>query len=320
MGHPRLGPDISRLSSEAVLTTQHIQKWRLEVRDQWSVTGCEIDPEEVCRSLIAWEGMGCEYGLLLYLVLGTEWLFRARKPTLEDLEEQLIEIETGFSKPLYPALTRVQSRLVVNALSSILVKELKKYRFLVSLNQWALPRPRLRLQDVGTADEGLEKPESVVVVKPGAIPNVGPMVVSILCEDILKADGQTDAESETLGRELARILLRREEIPSFERQRWRARLEDSPPDPEMSRRLLDPPVNLRQALRQRWTRSYEIAMSRAGWDGFMLDLSRDPRPVFEFAANLEVISMVYGIDWGTKDVPGRWSEHWKNEKGGALHD
>ncbi len=314
MGNIRLGPDISRLGADTGIAATCIGKWRLEVADQWSRAGPEINSGALEELLAAWEQVGLEYGLLLYLVLGTEWMFRARRPTRDDLEEQLLQIEAGLSKPLHPALTPLQARLVVNAIESTLIGELEKYRFLLALRQWALPRPPRRME---TGAFRLERPLALVEVKPGPIARIGPIVASVLSEDLLKANGRPDLEAEGFGSELARVLLRREQpIPSVEYQRWKARLEEASQDQGTSVQKLDSPANRLQALGKRWHRSYEIAMSRAGWDGFLLELSRDPKVVFEYAADLEVISTLYSVDWGTRDVPDRHEGNWGIKRGG----
>jgi hypothetical protein len=112
-----------------------IREWREGVGDQWLPGELTIDHRALPELFKHWEGIGLDRGLLLYMILGTEWIFRARPISDADLERELGKIESGFAKTLEPW----QASLVTSALAPSLRDQMKGVRYLVSLGRWTEP-------------------------------------------------------------------------------------------------------------------------------------------------------------------------------------
>src|SRR5207247_6594705 len=69
----------------ARLMARQIGVWRLEVANQWPVGRLEVNARALEGVLRHWKVSRLEPRLLVYLVLGCEWLFRARLPTEKDI-------------------------------------------------------------------------------------------------------------------------------------------------------------------------------------------------------------------------------------------
>ena len=282
---------IPHLGHMAEMAAAWIQTWRQEVVDQWPTGRLAVQAKQLRTCLETWAEAGHDPRLLAYIILGTEWLFRARQATQEDVEEQLMRIEDRLCGSLHPVLDRAQASLVVKALEFPIGRELKQRRFLISIGQWAAPTPTARRPQRRSV-------RPLVKRKQGPIPKVGPIVAGVMADGMYGGKPTLKREL-TAGLKLTRTLFTRD-VPVTEYLRWVRELEVAPAGAVASHLLSGAPINLRMALCQMWRRSFEIAMNRGGWSGFELELPREPRAVFEFAANLEAVSALYAMNWGAR--------------------
>ena len=181
---------------------------------------------------------------------------------------------------------------------------MKGRRFLISKGVWALPGPRWRIvKGNPLLTSGRSVPKQIVKRKRGPIPNLGPIIAATMVQTLADRCLPHPEGAASAVRDLPGILLNRE-VRAIESAGWRKSLLQRRPDPETAG-IKNPPADLCEALCYRWCRSYEIAMDRGGWNGLLREIGSAPERVFDYAADLNVISSLYEIDWGAKE-PRRW--------------
>src|SRR5439155_8323986 len=126
-------PENSHREEAIACVVRLVARWRAEVHNRRVLQRAALS-----RLVDKWEEAKLEPGLLLYIVAATEWLFRARPPTPEDIIAELLDLLARLSNPRTGPLEVDQASLVVEALRGSLEKELAGRRFLVSLQLWAV--------------------------------------------------------------------------------------------------------------------------------------------------------------------------------------
>jgi hypothetical protein len=96
--------DISSLDRMVADTARLVRRWRAEAPEQWPKAQREFDPAKLRGVLTPWIAAGLDPRLLLYLILGTEWLFRARRAAAEDIQGEIRRLEAQLFDPADPIL------------------------------------------------------------------------------------------------------------------------------------------------------------------------------------------------------------------------
>ena len=293
-----------------------IRGWREGVRDQWSPGELQIDLHALRELLELWKRLGLDPGLLLYVLLGTEWIFRARPMTEEDMERELGKIESNLSKPDRPVLEPWQASLVVSALTPSLRKQMSGARYLVSLGRWTEP-DRHRALDLlaharSESPPPRRGPQHLLEGKTGPVPKVGPIVAALLAERMARQVTAQPVPRRSVGLAVARLLLCREVVSSEVLSWRRAILAAQPPagyeERRRTRETEEKPAGARgQAsftvldwLLERWRKNAEFAL----WAGFSADSVRradkDPGKLFDLVAYPLHVSWLYSLKWSNR--------------------
>jgi len=116
-----------------------VRRWRRAVAGEWSPAELTIELGGLRDLFTMWQAFGLDPGALLHVILGTEWLFRARRTTDEDVERELAKLESNLAKPLRPLLEPYQAAILVSALAGPIAQRMKDERYLVCLGCWTRP-------------------------------------------------------------------------------------------------------------------------------------------------------------------------------------
>src|SRR5262249_43423985 len=75
-----------------------VRAWRAECPELWPKDQREIDPAALRQALGQAQRLRLDPYLVAYVVMGAEWLFRARPLTLQDLEDDLDQLERRLAR------------------------------------------------------------------------------------------------------------------------------------------------------------------------------------------------------------------------------
>ena len=288
----------------------HVAGWRRENPEQWVVRQQEIDPTGLRAVLGKAERMGLDPYLVAHVILGAEWLFRARPLTQADIESTLDELERRLRRSTAFGLRPWLASLLVGAMAPAALRGLKKTRVLVSLGQWAGPDYDWR--DLMLARQGAKRLPSGELLdrsKSGKIPNLSPILAAIIVEGLAEHAVGPREGSQALALAVA-TLLRKRAIQPGEYGVWRRAVGVDAPEWTTGDDDPLPPDDLRDWLVRRWRSSYEMAYGsllseHKDWAGYLVALAHNPLDVFGPLANLEAISYLYTLSWFHEVSPRR---------------
>ena len=277
-------PENSHREEAIACVVRLVARWRAEVHNRRVLQRAALS-----RLVDKWEEAKLEPGLLLYIVAATEWLFRARPPTPEDITAELLDLLARLSNPRTGPLEVDQASLVVEALRGSLEKELAGRRFLVSLQLWAVRDRFSRWRLLG---RGRPRPgdaasfRTVVEKKPGPIRNVGPIVAGVAAEGVAVRAGVRREVVEQLGSAISGVLLGRP-VQLGEYRRWRSGFSLAGPAKG------DP---LADWFSKRLERGYRLAPDHPRWAAATPDVGNAQHP-FGVVASPAALSQVYALPW-----------------------
>jgi hypothetical protein len=275
-----------------------VRLWRSEVPGQWRPNELELNQERLSALLQEWRGGGGDPTLVLWVVLGTEWLYRARRATGDDVEAEIAEIRKALLKGS-PNPNRAV--FVERVAGPLLRRRLKDRRFLVALGTWTVPSADI-VMELARAHHGqLERskiePRTAVRVKPGPIPNVGPIIAGVLIEGAAETVPGLRDQATHLAVELTRILLHRE-VSSGEFGKWRGYLSRRIPDPMPGLSEPERRTNLRDWLVFRFGRVFPATRGSMSWEEICGEAERSPHFLFSCVGDAGIAARVYAIYWG----------------------
>jgi hypothetical protein len=194
--------------------------------------------------------------------------------------------------------------LLVGALAREVTSELAGVPYFVGLGKWSIPARGWR-EFVATAERGKKRTtvaSSLAQKKPGKTTTLSPIIAGLVVEGIAKEAG-VGRGSTSLGIRLA-SLLRGSTVTLANFGRWR-RAALRPADSLLTDNSQSaPPATLDEWLVFRWRSAYDIAFQeRSGfwlrryWSTFLVEAADNPLALFGPLANLEVLSLLYGIPW-----------------------
>ncbi len=289
-------PETSPLVSRVADATRLVRAWRSEVAGQWK-GGLEIDQEKMVALLHDGHRLGLDPEMVLWAVLGAEWLLRARPATDADVEAELAKIRNallrGSSDPNHAIL-------VEEVAGRALRRELKRRRFLVSYGAFTVPSALLlmgmaRGSRPGTA-AAPARLRSAVKVRRGRIPNLGPIIAAVVIQGIAERFTRGRVKSDHLGRAAAKALLSREVLP-VEFRKWKKRVNVSICDPRPHLSEPERRTTLRDWLVFRFERYYSNTSGRLNWEGFCHEATTNPTFVFSSAGDQEDARSLYSLHW-----------------------
>jgi hypothetical protein len=202
-------------------TGELVEVWRAEVAPEGRER--RVNRTKLARLFEQWNSDWLDLGQLAYVILGSEWLFRARLGTVEDIDRELARIQARLCNPAKGVLEPDQAYLLINAVRPAIERELKEKRVLISLGTWAV-RDRLarwRLFAQAERDDPAAREPSLPQVKRksgGPVPRPGPVVAALVVEGIALEKGRPADRASDLGLLAAEALLARPEpVPTVSR-------------------------------------------------------------------------------------------------------
>lgn len=268
-----------------------VHGWRCEVPKQWGPGKLKINQDELRGILETWKAAGLDPKMLACAVLGSEWLFRARKANDQDVERELVKIQRGMSNRLRGGMGPEQAGLILEVLPA-LRKNLSKRRFLVSLGTWAV---QPRGFPFGSADSPfpITTAKPLVKLKQGPIANLGPIVTALLTEGVARS---AVGIGQSIGLDVASLLSNRKVImPELEawKQTVRFRIECPTgigPNPAEG-------CTFEGWLVSRFLRIYSSTVKPLKWDEFLAHVKRDPEWTFYCIADTPMIGTLYELSF-----------------------
>jgi len=291
--------ETSVLRQMATDAARFICRWRSEVSEQWLPAELEIEPSALETVLRDGQRQGCEPLMLVLAILGAEWLLRARPATAEDVEKELRKIGNALERGTSDLNLAV---FVLGAAQKVLRRRLEKCRYLVSYSTWTLPSPSLVMQLAKRGarprvDYAQVSPITVVSVRRGPLPCIGPIVAAILTEGIAAKAGQDPARSEELAVAVAGLLQKQKLVPP-EFPKWRDKLSFSIVDPALFMTGPDRRKTFRGWLIFRFHRHYRsMARELSTWGAFCEQARDNPRWLFSSVGDLQVARQMYAVRW-----------------------
>ena len=290
-------PETSNLAEMVSDAAGLIRDWRSEIAEQWPPGGAEIDQEELGSLLQTGQAGGWDPQMVLWAVLGAEWLLRARPATHEDVEAEMEKIRNallrGSSDPNHAVL-------IEEVAGRALRRELKRRRFLVSYRTFTVPSARLLMRlakgSRPPTDSGRLRSLTAVQVRQGPIPKLGPIVAAVLVQGVAEQITGERISSDRFGLALAKLLLnRRILLPEF--RKWKARLNVAIPDPALQLSEPERRQTLRDWLVFRFERCYGSMSGSVGWDDFCHEARHNPTFACSCVGDLQIARGLYALTW-----------------------
>lgn len=277
----------------------HVAKWRAEIPELWKPRYYSLDEARLRAFLERAASKGLAPKFVSHVILGSEWLFRARPLTQSDVEAHLDEIEQRLRRSVLADWKPWLAALVVGSIAQGVIEGLERTHYMVSLRQWAAPtydwRSLLADRDGGSTRRGYLLDSS----KSGKIPRLSPILASLIIERAVENTSLPRSGSKALALELASILFKRKIQPG-EFNVWRRAIEiPAPSRPTGMPNDYVPPSNFRDWLVQRWMSSHYIAFAERNrdWAEYTFEAAHNPLALFAPVADLEVISLLYSLSW-----------------------
>lgn len=265
-----------------------------------------IDRTQLGVLLERWSRAGLDPGLLAYVILACEWLFRARCATGQDVRRTLEQLEAGLCNPLRGPLEADQAALLIEGLRPVLERQLRGRRFLVSLGLWAVGRfSKWQAWATGTRGrEGIVRPALQVRKKRGGrIPTLAPIVAGCVAEALAREDAGPES-AEPLGLAVTEVLLRRM-VPAGEYRRWGRNLDRVVENEPPAESGAAPPMTARQWLTRRSAFGYGMLCPRLAGTTLPQECRHDPRQAFDVLGNSELVAILYSLSWASERNPAR---------------
>ncbi len=321
-GNPLVGDSVAAHALEL------LEEWRGAVRDQWLPAELQLSPGKLREALDLWKGFGLDPGELLYLILGTEWIFRARPVTGEDIERELGKIESNLAKPGHPVLEPWQASLVTSALAPSIRAQMAGQRYLVSLGRWTMPDRHRSLELLAHARSESppprQGPRRLLEGKTGPVPKVGPIVAALVAEAIARERNLTASSRRSVGIAIARLLLCRE-VVSSELLGWGRVLErlaaassaSTGGGPSRAYREwrtvreaekalgveIQPSLAVLDWIVEKWRRNAKFQLWAGYSESSVRIASQQPSLLFNLVAEPMLVSWLYALRWSSRAAP-----------------
>src|SRR5262249_6527819 len=151
----------------------------------------QLDAERLRLALHRADHLQVDPYLLAYVILGAEWLFRARPLTEDEIAASLDQLESRLRRMGIGDSMPWEASLLVGGIYPGVVSGLRGARYLISLGRWAFPvrgwRDLVEGQERGRKRKTV--PAAVKPKKPGRIPALSPIVVGILVDALAERAG-----------------------------------------------------------------------------------------------------------------------------------
>jgi hypothetical protein len=271
-----------------------VKAWRKEVESEWGAGSLEIEVPALHRSLVRAQSLGVDPYLVAFVVMGAEWLFRARRLTQEEIASKLDELEERLARSVLADWEPELASLLVGGIAESAFRALGGVVYLVSLGTWARPKYTWRSSLQAPGAEELIYPPG----KPGAIAKLSPTIAGLIVEGLADRVCPPHHGSRALGIQIASIL-RKRRVQNGEFLQWRHRLSCAAPDLPTGCADEPAPKDLREWLIQRWMRAYDFTLGGSGssWTVFLLAVADPPVGEFWQISDTNVLAALYSLPW-----------------------
>jgi len=278
---------------------QQIGAWRKEAVTEGEAGLPEIGAPELHKTLVRAESFGLDPYLVAFVIMGAEWLFRARRLTREEIETKLDELEQRLRQSVLADWEPELASLLVGGIAGSAFKALDRVVYVVSLGTWATPEytwrgsPRAR-PDRASPARALIYPRT----RRGAIPRLSPTIAGIIVEGLAERLGPRGSGAQALGMHIASVL-RKRKVQNGEFVQARKRLSIAAPDLPTGCADEPEPKDLREWLIQRWIRahSFTVGGSEDSWRVFLSAVTDAPRREFWQISDPHVLATLYSLPW-----------------------
>lgn len=290
--------------------TYWIARWRQEVSGTAGSARVEVHAHDLADVLKKAEGLRVDPYLVAFIVIGSEWLCRARPLTSKEIASCQEEMERHVRRVLLdemkPEVASNLARLVERGISFP-----RTGRFLISLGEWGTREHAWRRLRFSEARGSLGALAGIVFpAKRGAVPELAPILAGLVVEGAAEKIMPARSGTNALGRQIATVL-RGRPIQIGEFGLWREKLSVPLPDHAGVRGESPRAESLREWLIERWRWTYETAFdersfdwwgrrfirSRHDWAGFMVQLAHNPFALFGPLVDPDVLMRLYSISW-----------------------
>jgi hypothetical protein len=274
-----------------------VKAWRKDIETEWGARSLELDVHALGEVLAKAEGLGLDPYLVAFVIMGAEWLFRARRLTGEEIGAKLDELEQRLSQSVLADWEPELASLLVGGIAESALKALDGVVYLVSLGTWATPkytwRNSLRASagSSGAAQELIYPP-----AKPGVIPKLSPIIAGLIVEGLAERVCPPHSGAQALGIQVT-SLLRKQRVQNGDFVQWRKRLSIAAPNLPTGCTGEPEPKDLREWLIQRWMRAYDFTLSGPSWTVFLLAVADTPGGEFWQISEKEVLATLYSLAW-----------------------
>lgn len=286
------------LALVAAEVAAQVATWRAEAPAQWKPRQRELDVERLRLALHRAKSLKVDPYLVAFVIMGAEWLFRARPLGLDDIHGCLDQIEAKLRSRGLGDTLPWQASLVVGGIYPGVVKGLRRARYMVSLGEWAFPvrgwRDLVAGQEHERKNKSLRHPWGPG--KPGKVPALSPIIAGLLVDSFAERAQPPGGGGRALAIDVSSIL-RGGKIQSGDfGVLLRAA---SGPAPAAVTGVPDAaPAELRSWLMLRWESAYRNCFERKRtWSTFFVEAAHNPLAVFGPLANPAVVAQLYDIAW-----------------------
>jgi hypothetical protein len=286
-----------------------VAKWRAELPANGKAKPRELDVERLRRALHRAESLQVDPYLVAFVVMGAEWLFRARPFEPEDIAASLDQLEAKLRAVGIGDVMPWEASLLVGGIYPGVLKGLRRGRYLVALGRWAVPARGWREVVAGQLADKKRSPgrEPGPSRKRGSIPELGPIVVGLLVDAFAARSVQPGGGGRALAMELASILRgRRIQSGDFGTL---LRAASGPPPDKITGFPNECPADLRGWLASRWESAYRICFDEGKryWSSFLVEAATNPLALFKPLADQDVVNQLYDVAWWHDLSPRRKS-------------
>ena len=298
LGIPRKrGPNARFRDLAAAQVAWYVEKWRRDAPEQWSAAA-RIDVPALRDSFDAAKTLDVDPYLVGYVVMGTEWLFRVRRLTQDEILSILDQAEATVGR-LVDTRPWVAS-LATAALAPQAAAALAKVPFYIGMGQWSLPGRGWRTI-AGMLERDRKRKTVDAHPKPaksGAIPALSPIIAGLVAEGLAER-ALTPRRGNTAFALKVASNLRGRRVQLGEFGEWRASAEQAPPSSSTGDQLPAAPASLREWLVRRWQSAYDIAFmeGKRTWSAYLVEAAHNPLTLFAPLCDLSVLSQLYATTW-----------------------
>jgi len=294
---PKQGGNAYLLGLVASEAAHQIRAWRREVETEWRAGSPEIEVSALRNALVRAESLGLDPYLVAYVIMGAEWLFRARRLTRPEIGTKLDELEQRLRQSLLAGWEPQLASLLVGGIAESAIKALDRVVYFVSLGTWAGPEYTWRQSLTARMEPSSVTRELIYPRgKSGAIPKLSPTIAGLIVEGLAEREGRRRGGAQALGMQIASIL-RRRKVLNGEFVQSRKRLSIAAPDLPTGLTDEPEPRDLREWLIQRWIRAYDFAFggSEPSWPVFLIAIADAPKAEFWQISEPDVLATLYSL-------------------------